>query len=154
MALADLIPNGGVNVDLGASSRKQALQAMSDIAAELTGLPARAIFDAVLQRERLGSTGVGQGVAIPHARLAGIDQVVGVFARLRTPVDFESIDGRPADLIFMLIAPEDAGAEHLKALARVSRLLRREDVRQRLRAAPDSEAVYAVLAGEPASDAA
>ena len=154
MALADLIPTGGVNVDLGASSRKQALQAMSDIAAELTGLPARAIFDAVLQRERLGSTGVGQGVAIPHARLAGIDQVVGVFARLRTPVDFESIDGRPADLIFMLIAPEDAGAEHLKALARVSRLLRREDVRQRLRAAPDSEAVYAVLAGEPASDAA
>lgn len=154
MALSDLIPHGGVHVDLGASSRKQALQAMSDIAAEMTGLPSRAIFDAVLQRERLGSTGVGQGVAIPHARLAGIDEVVGVFARLRTPVDFESIDGRPADLIFMLIAPEDAGAEHLKALARVSRLLRREDVRQRLRAAPDSEAVYAVLAGEPASDAA
>ncbi|WP_300543843.1 PTS IIA-like nitrogen regulatory protein PtsN [Maricaulis sp.] len=154
MALADLIPNGGVAVDLGASSRKQALQAMSDIAAGLTGLQARAIFDAVLQRERLGSTGVGQGVAIPHARLAGIDEVVGIFARLRTPADFESIDGRPADLIFMLIAPEDAGAEHLKALARVSRLLRREDVRQRLRAAPDAEAIYAVLAGEPASDAA
>ena len=79
---------------------------------------------------------------------------MGVFARLRTPVDFESIDGRPADLIFMLIAPDDAGAEHLKALARVSRLLRREDVRQRLRAAPDADAVHAVLAGEPASDAA
>ncbi|WP_203290790.1 PTS IIA-like nitrogen regulatory protein PtsN [Maricaulis parjimensis] len=154
MALADLIPNGGVAVDLGASSRKQALQAMSDVAAELTGLSARDIFDAVLQRERLGSTGVGQGVAIPHARLAGVDEVVGVFARLRSPVDFESIDGRPADLIFMLIAPEDAGAEHLKALARVSRLLRREDVRQRLRAAPDADAVHAVLAGEPASDAA
>ncbi len=154
MALADLIPNGGVAVDLGASSRKQALQAMSDIAADLTGLVPRDIFDAVLQRERLGSTGVGQGVAIPHARLAGIDEVVGVFARLRSPVDFESIDGRPADLIFMLIAPEDAGAEHLKALARVSRLLRREDVRQRLRAAPDADAIHAVLAGEPASDAA
>ena len=154
MALADLIPNGGVAVDLGASSRKQALQAMSDIAADLTGLAPRDIFDAVLQRERLGSTGVGQGVAIPHARLAGIDAVVGVFARLRSPVDFESIDGRPADLIFMLIAPEDAGAEHLKALARVSRLLRREDVRQRLRAAPDADAIHAVLAGEPASDAA
>ena len=93
MALADLIPSGGVHVDLGASSRKQALQAMSDLAADLTGQPARAIFDAVLQRERLGSTGVGQGVAIPHARLAGIDSVVGIFARLRTPVDFESIDG-------------------------------------------------------------
>jgi PTS system nitrogen regulatory IIA component len=154
MALADLIPHGGVHVDLGATSRKQALQAMSEIAADLTGLAPRAIFDAVLQREKLGSTGVGQGVAIPHARLSGVNEVVGVFARLRTPVDFESIDGRPADLIFMLIAPEDAGAEHLKALARVSRLLRREDVRQRLRAAPDNDAVQAVLAGEPASDAA
>ena len=154
MALSDLIPNGGVAVDLGASSRKQALQAMSDIAADLTGLAPRDIFDAVLQRERLGSTGVGQGVAIPHARLAGVDEVVGVFARLRSPVDFESIDGRPADLIFMLIAPEDAGAEHLKALARVSRLLRREDVLQRLRADPDADAIHAVLAGEPASDAA
>jgi PTS system nitrogen regulatory IIA component len=154
MALADLIPAGGAAVDLGASSRKQALQAMAEIAAVRCGLPARTVFDAVLQRERLGSTGVGQGVAIPHARLRGIRHVVGIFARLRAPVDFEAIDGRPADLIFMLLAPEDAGAEHLKALARVSRLLRREDVRQRLRAAPDSDAIYAVLAGEPASDAA
>jgi PTS system nitrogen regulatory IIA component len=154
MALADLIPSGGSAVDLGASSRKQALQAMADIASVQCGLPARTIFDAVLQRERLGSTGVGQGVAIPHARLRGINQVVGVFARLRAPVDFDAIDGRPADLIFMLLAPEDAGAEHLKALARVSRLLRREDVRQRLRAAPDADAIHAVLAGEPTSDAA
>ncbi|MDF1770206.1 PTS IIA-like nitrogen regulatory protein PtsN [Maricaulis sp.] len=154
MALSDLIPNAGVSIDLGASSRKQALQAMSELAADLTGQAARTIYDAVLQRERLGSTGVGQGVAIPHARLSGMDEVVGVFARLRTPVDFESIDGRPADLVFMLLAPENAGAEHLKALARVSRLLRREDVRQRLRAAPNSDAVHAVLAGEPASDAA
>ncbi|BDW98394.1 PTS IIA-like nitrogen regulatory protein PtsN [Maricaulis maris] len=154
MALADLIPSAGVSIDLGASSRKQALQAMSELAASLTGQAARTVFDAVLQRERLGSTGVGQGVAIPHARLSGMNEVVGIFARLRTPVDFESIDGRPADLIFMLLAPENAGAEHLKALARVSRLLRREDVRQRLRAAPNADAVYAVLAGEPASDAA
>jgi nitrogen PTS system EIIA component len=154
MALADLIPSAGVSIDLGASSRKQALQAMSELAASLTGQAARTVFDAVLQRERLGSTGVGQGVAIPHARLSGMNEVVGIFARLRTPVDFESIDGRPADLIFMLLAPENAGAEHLKALARVSRLLRREDVRQRLRAAPNADAVYAVLVGEPASDAA
>ena len=124
MALADLIPNGGATVDFGASSRKQALQAMSETAANVTGLNARTIFEAVLQRERLGST------------------------------DFESIDGQPTDLIFLLLAPEDAGAEHLKALARVSRMLRREDVRQRLRAAPNADAVYAVLAGEPASDAA
>ncbi|WP_339741145.1 PTS IIA-like nitrogen regulatory protein PtsN [uncultured Maricaulis sp.] len=154
MALADLIPDGGAAVDFGASSRKQVLQAMSETAGHATGLNPREIFEAVLQRERLGSTGVGQGVAIPHARLAGIDAVTGFFMRLRSPVDFESIDGQPADLIFLLLAPEDAGAEHLKALARVSRMLRREDVRQRLRAAPDADAVYAVLAGEPATDAA
>ena len=154
MALSDLIPEGGVVVDLGASSRKQVLQTLADIAAEATGLKARPIFDAVLQRERLGSTGMGQGVAIPHARLEGVKRVSGVFARLRQPVDFEGPDGQPADLIFMLLAPNDSGAEHLKALARISRLLRREDVRQRLRAAPDLDAVQAVLFGEPASDAA
>lgn len=154
MALADLIPSDGVALDLGASSRKQVLQSLADLAARETGLNARTIFDAVLQRERLGSTGVGQGVAIPHARLAGIPAVAGFFARLKTPIDFDSIDGRPADLVFMLLAPEDAGAEHLKALARVSRLLRREDIRQRLRAAPDADAIQAVLFGEPASDAA
>ncbi len=154
MALSDLIPGNGVTVELGASSRKQVLQSISELAAATTGLNARVIFDAVLQRERLGSTGVGQGVAIPHARLPGIDRVQGVFVRLRAPVDFESIDGRPADLIFLLLAPEGSGAEHLKALARVSRLFRREDIRQRLRAAPDADAILAVLAGEPKSDAA
>ena len=154
MALADLIPGDGVILDLGASSRKQVLQALSEQASEATGLNARTIFDAVLQRERLGSTGVGQGVAIPHARIRGNERVQGFFARLRSPVDFESIDGRPADLIFMLLAPEDAGAEHLKALARVSRMLRREDIRQRLRSAPNMDAVFAVLTGEPATDAA
>ncbi|WP_339744212.1 PTS IIA-like nitrogen regulatory protein PtsN [uncultured Maricaulis sp.] len=154
MALEDLIPSGGATVDFGASSRKQALQAMSETAANATGLNARTIFEAVLQRERLGSTGVGQGVAIPHARLPGIKEVTGFFMRLRTPIDFESIDGQPTDLIFLLLAPEDASAEHLKALARVSRMLRRDDVRRRLRAAPDAAAIYAVLAGEPATDAA
>lgn len=154
MALSDLIPGNGVTIELGASSRKQVLQSISELAAEATGLNPRVIFDAVLQRERLGSTGVGQGIAIPHARLAGIKRVQGFFARLRTPVDFESIDGRPADLVFLLLAPEDSGAEHLKALARVSRLFRREDIRQRLRAAPDVDAILAILAGEPKSDAA
>ena len=154
MALGDLLPDGAIVVDLNASSRKQALQTLSETAAHATGLPARRIFDAVLQRERLGSTGMGEGVAIPHARLPGLDSVKGVFARLRNPVDFEAIDGRPADLVFMLLAPDEAGAEHLKALARVSRLLRREDVRQSLRAAPDKEAVQALLSTQPASDAA
>ncbi len=154
MALSDLIPEGGTAMDLGASSRKQVLQALSEIAAHKTGMEARVIFESVLQRERLGSTGVGQGVAIPHARLRGICDVTGFFARLKSPVDFESIDGRPVDLVFMLLAPEDAGAEHLKALARVSRLMRREDVRERLRAAPDLTAMHALLVGTPASDAA
>jgi PTS system nitrogen regulatory IIA component len=154
MALSDLIPEGGAAMDLGASSRKQVLQALSEIAAHKTGMEARVIFENVLQRERLGSTGVGQGVAIPHARLTGINEVTGFFARLKNPVDFESIDGRPVDLVFMLLAPADAGAEHLKALARVSRLMRREDVRERLRAAPDLVAMRALLVGTPASDAA
>jgi PTS system nitrogen regulatory IIA component len=154
MALADLIPAGGTAFDLSASSRKMVLQAMSEVAATAVGQDARTIYEAVLQRERLGSTGVGQGVAIPHARLKGVREVSGFFARLKSPVDFESIDGKPIDLVFMLIAPEDAGAEHLKALARVSRMMRREDVRQRLRAAPNGDAIRAVLAGEPASDAA
>ena len=154
MVLSDLIPEGGTAMDLSASSRKQVLQALSEIAAHKTGLEARIIFESVLQRERLGSTGVGQGVAIPHARLPSISKVTGFFARLKNPVDFESIDGRPVDLVFMLLAPEDSGAEHLKALARVSRSMRREDVRERLRAAPDIVAMRAVLVGEPTSDAA
>lgn len=154
MALSDILADGSILTDLGASSRKQVLQSLSDLAADATGLDARTIFDGVLQRERLGSTGVGEGVAIPHARIPGLTKVTGLFARLRSPVDFESIDGRPADLIFMLLAPENSGAEHLKALARVSRLMRREDVRQRLRAAPDGDAIHVILAGEPQSDAA
>ncbi|MCW5724350.1 MAG: PTS IIA-like nitrogen regulatory protein PtsN [Maricaulaceae bacterium] len=154
MALSDLIPEGGVHADLGVSSRKQALQMLAEQAAAITGLKARPIFDAVLERERLGSTGVGEGVAIPHARIKGLERVIGLFARLRNPVDFDAIDGRPADLVFLLLAPEDAGAEHLKALARVSRLLRREDMRERLRSAPDADALQAVLGGEPASDVA
>lgn len=141
-------------MELGASSRKQVLQALSEMAAHKTGMEARVIFESVLHRERLGSTGVGQGVAIPHARLPNIRKVTGFFARLKNPVDFESIDGRPVDLVFMLLAPEDSGAEHLKALARVSRSMRREDVRERLRAAPDNVAMRAVFVGEPTSDAA
>ena len=154
MALSTLIPPGGVAVELAATSRKQALSGLAELAERALGVSARPVLDAVIEREKLGSTGVGDGVAIPHARTNLVDRVCGVFARLKHPVDFDAVDGQPADLIFLLLAPEDAGAEHLKALARVSRLLRREDVRQRLRAAPDADAVYAILAGEPASDAA
>lgn len=154
MALSDLLPDDGVNSDLAVSSRKQALQALSEMAANYAPVKARIILERVLERERLGSTGVGHGVAIPHARIDGIDQVFGVFARLRSPVDFDAVDARPVDLIFLLLAPESSNAEHLKALARVSRLLRREDMRERLRSAPDGDALMAVLGGEIDTDAA
>lgn len=154
MALSDLLPPDGVVTNLSASSRKQVIQSLAELAVRFCDANTRDIVDAVLERERLGSTGVGDGVAIPHARVEGVDRVFGVFARLKTPVDFDAIDGRPTDLIVMLLAPENSSAEHLKALARISRLFRRDDMRERLRGAADSDALNAILGGEVASDAA
>jgi PTS system nitrogen regulatory IIA component len=150
MTFTDILAPDGVIVDLKIASKKQAFQELAKVAANLTGLDARAVFDAILERERLGSTGVGHGVAIPHARLPGLPKIVGVFARLAQPIDFDAVDERPTDLVFMLLAPEGAGADHLKALARVSRAMRREDLRDRLRAAPGADAVRALLSGEAA----
>ena len=154
MTLADLVRINSVVVGLKAGGKKQLFHDLAGHAAKLTGLDARAIFDAVLERERLGSTGVGSGVAIPHARIESLEAVVGVFARLDQAIDFDAIDDEPADLVFLLLAPEGAGADHLKALARVSRLFRRADMRKKLRAAPSADAVHALLASEPQSDAA
>ncbi|XBQ16753.1 MAG: PTS IIA-like nitrogen regulatory protein PtsN [Oceanicaulis sp.] len=154
MALTDLLPAGGVVADLAATSRKQALHGLTELAQRTLAVPCRPVLDAVTERERLGSTGVGDGVAIPHARTEHVDRVCGVFARLKQPVDFDAVDGRPADLVFLLLAPEEAGAEHLKALAQVSRLFRRDDVRRALRAAPDADAIWAILASGVRSDAA
>lgn len=154
MALSDLIAPGGVVADLPGASRKQVLHALAELAHRTLDAPARPILDAVMERERLGSTGVGEGVALPHARTGLVSGACGVFARLKTPVDFDAVDGRPADLIFMLLAPEEAGADHLKALARISRMFRREDFRKALRAAPDSAALNAILAGSAQTDAA
>lgn len=154
MPLSNLIPPGGVAADLAATTRKQALQALADLAQRSLDIPARPVLDAVIEREKLGSTGVGHGVAIPHARTDLVDQVCGVFARLKQPVDFDAVDGRPADLIFLLLAPEDAGAEHLKALAQVSRLFRREDIRRSLRAAPDAQAMTVILSSAETASAA
>lgn len=145
MEIADLLAPDAVLANLKATSKKQTLQALAKRAAELTGLSERAIFDVLLKRERLGSTGVGAGIAIPHGKLDGLDRIHGVFARLERPVAFESIDDRPADLIFMLLAPESAGAEHLKALARISRLLREKSVCEKLRGADGADAIYAIL---------
>jgi PTS system nitrogen regulatory IIA component len=145
MELGDLIMPEAVIPNLAAKTKKQVLQDLAERAAELTQLRARDIYETLLQRERLGSTAVGRGIAIPHGQLAGLDQIVSVFARLQPAIDFEAPDEEPVDLIFLLLAPEHAGADHLKALARVSRLLREPQSIDRLRAAHDRAAIYAVL---------
>lgn len=145
MELGDLLTPKGVIPSLKAKSKKQALQELSQRAAELTGLQARELFDTLLQRERLGSTGLGRGIAIPHVKLKGLKKIICLFARLEEPIEFDSLDNEPVDLIFLLLAPEHASGDHLKALARISRLLREPDTINRLRAAKDSAALYAVL---------
>jgi PTS system nitrogen regulatory IIA component len=108
-----------------------------------------AIYEALLQRERLGSTGVGEGIAIPHGKLPGLDKIFGLVARLDKPVDFEALDGQPVDVLFLLLAPEGAGADHLKALARVARVLREPGLIERLRATRDAAALYAIMTEMP-----
>jgi len=153
MPLADIIAPNAIIPVLRATSKKQALQELAAKAASLSGQNERSIFETLLQREKLGSTGVGAGIAIPHGKLARLAKLFGLFARLERPVDFEALDGQPVDLIFLLLAPEGAGAEHLKALARIARLLRDSDVARKLRDSRDAEAIYAVLAMPPASAA-
>ena len=145
MDLSDLLKPEAVLASVHAQSKKQVLQEVCHSAAGLIGIPEREIFDTILQRERLGSTGVGHGVAIPHGKLRATDRLVGVFARLTRPVDFDSLDDRPVDLVFLLLAPESAGADHLKALARIARVLRDGAVAQKLRAAKDAAELYQIL---------
>jgi PTS system nitrogen regulatory IIA component len=145
MELSDLLDSDSIVANLRATSKKQALQELARKAADVTGLDERKIFGVLMDRERLGTTGVGSGIAIPHGKLADLDRLYGIFARLEKPVDFQSIDDRPVDLIFVLLAPEEAGADHLKALARVSRLLRDHDVCDKLRATGDGDALYAIM---------
>jgi len=153
MELHELLSQDAVIDGLKAGSKKQVLQALSERAAQITGLEERDIFSVVLERERLGTTGVGQGLAIPHGKLPGLDAITGVFARLAKPIDFDSIDREPVDLVFMLIAPETAGAEHLKALARVSRLFRNPSTCEKLRGSADASALYALIASQRATAA-
>jgi nitrogen PTS system EIIA component len=127
------------------NGKKQALQELSAQAARLTGLDGREVFETLLQRERLGSTGIGERIAIPHGKLARLDRLFGLVARLEKPIDFEAVDGEPVDIVFLLLAPADAGADHLKALARIARLLREPGICDRIRAARDASALYAVL---------
>lgn len=145
MEISDLLSPAAVIPTLKATSKKQALQEIAKHAAALTGLHDRAIFDTLLERERLGTTGVGNGIAIPHGKLNQLDRLHGLFARLDRPIDFDSIDEQPVDLVFLLLAPETAGADHLKALARISRLLRDRSVCEKLRGTDTAEGLYALL---------
>ncbi|WP_370676107.1 PTS IIA-like nitrogen regulatory protein PtsN [Pleomorphomonas sp. PLEO] len=154
MDLSDLLVIDAILPRLKSANKKQALQEMAAKAAALTGRDERDIFETLMQREKLGSTGVGHGVAIPHGKLAGLDRLVGVFALLDRPIDFDSLDGESVDVMFLLLAPESAGADHLKALARIARVLRDDETAAKLRAADDATAMYALLTENARSDAA
>lgn len=154
MELGDVLSSDGIIAALKADTKKQVLQELADHAARSAGVSSHDVFSRLLQRERLGSTGLGRGIAVPHAKLHGLDRIIGLFARLETPVDFESPDGEPVDLVFLLLSPEHASGDHLKALARISRLVRDPAALEKLRAAPDRAALAKQLMSPPASHAA
>jgi len=145
MRISELMSQECVVTGIKANSKRQVLQELAKKASEVTGLNERTIFDIILERESLGTTGVGNGVAIPHGRVDKIKKVHGIFAKLDNAIDFESVDSKPVDLVFMLLAPEAAGADHLKALAKVSRTVKDEATRNSIRASNDIEAIYALL---------
>src|ERR687894_230229 len=149
MPLLDFLDPQAVLPALRVNGKKQALQELAFQAARLTGLADSVIYEALLQRERLGSTGIGEGIAIPHGKLPGLNTIFGLVARLDKPVDFEALDGQPVDVLFLLLAPEGAGADHLKALARVARVLREPGLIERLRATRDAAALYAIMTEMP-----
>jgi PTS system nitrogen regulatory IIA component len=152
--MSDLIGPGGVVANLRVTSKNQALQELAKRAAELTGQPKRSIFKVLIERERLGTTGVGNGIAIPHGKLPDLSRLHALFARLETPIDFDAIDEQPVDLICVLLAPEAANTDHLKALARVSRLLHGRAICEKLRATDSADAIHALLTESVTSHAA
>jgi nitrogen PTS system EIIA component len=154
MEIADLVTPASVIANLRAANKRHALQELAKRAAALTGRHERAIFEVLLERERLNTTGIGNGTALPHGRLPDLPRLYGLFARLEKPIDFEAIDNQPVDVIFMLLTPASAGADHLKALARISRLLRDRTICDKLRGTDRSDALYALLSDRAASHAA
>ena len=144
MKIVDILSPDAILYNVDASSKKQLLETMAVLAAEKTGLDERLILDALVERERLGTTGIGRGVALPHTRLSMLKRIFCAFVKTK-PVDFESVDDKPVDLAFLLLVPEEAGADHLKALARLSRLLRDESVATALRQAKDTKAAYQII---------
>ena len=145
MDIGELLADGGVVLRSGASSKRQALHVVADAAAQALGMPEQRVLEALLEREALGSTGLGAGVAVPHARLEGVERVTAVFVRLDTPVAYGSVDDRPVDLLFALFAPPRDGADHLRALAAVSRALRSPEMREQLRQARTTDAIRALF---------
>ena len=154
MELTDLIARDAILPTVKAGNKKQILQEIAAKAREAYALDTRLVVEGLLAREKLGSTAMGGGVAIPHARLEGLDSIAGLFARLEKPADFEAVDGQGVDLVFVLLAPEESGADHLRALARVSRLLRDTDLRKKLRETSEAAALYALITEPMASRAA
>lgn len=154
MNIGDLLEPRAIAPRAGGGSKRQVLSATADIAARNFGLDAGVVLDALLEREAAGSTGLGHGVAVPHARLPGLDRIRGVFMRLEQPTAFESVDDQPVDLVFALFAPVERDTQHLQALARVSRLLRQGDLRTQLRQARTAESIHALLAREARPSAA
>lgn len=149
MPLLDFLDPQAVLPALRVNSKKQALQELAAHAACLTGLDATPVFEALLQRERLGSTGIGEGIAIPHGKIQGLPRIFGLMARLEKPIEFEALDGQQVDVLFLLLAPEGAGADHLKALSRVARVLREPGLIERVRATRDAAALYAIMTEFP-----
>ena len=145
MNIGELLDRGAISTRVNAANKKKALAVIAEIAARNFGLEPADVLEALSEREAAGSTGVGHGVGVPHARLEGLQRMRGVFVRLEQPVEFESVDDQPVDLLFALFAPKNAGAEHLRALARVSRLLRQSDLREQLRKARSADAIHALL---------
>jgi PTS system nitrogen regulatory IIA component len=154
MDLCDLLAPDGIIAPLKVTSKKHALQELATSAAERTGLDQREIFNTLLQRERLGSTGLGRGIAVPHVKLPGLRNIICLFARLQEPIDYESHDGEPVDLLFLLLAPDHASGDHLKALASISRVVREPSVIDALRGAPDVAGLRLALARPVPSHAA
>ena len=144
MKIVDILRLDSIICDAEAGSKKQLLELLAELAAKKTGLDERLVLDALIERERLGTTGIGRGVALPHTRLTALKRIFCAFIRTK-PVDFESVDDKPVDLVFLLLVPEEAGADHLKALARLSRLLRNESVATALRQAKDPQSIYCLI---------
>ena len=153
--ISDIITPDPIILDLkSCSSKRQVLRELAHHASTVVGIDSQRLLDALIERERLGTTGIGQGIAIPHARFEELDRISGLFVRLDQPVDFEALDDRPSDLIFLLLAPESADADSLKALARISRVLRDPALQQRLRQEQDRHTVYRLLTQKPEVHAA